>query len=113
MQILAFVLTALALVFKTTASPVLSCSTTEAIAQSAYKMAFLITTKNYDALSEVWTKDIVYDSSDLGQYGGRTNGLESAIAATRRSGENANSSALVTNLLVLDMITPKKARVNT
>lgn len=103
---------ALALCFTITASPIPTSSTTEAISRSAYKSAFLISTKNYDALSQVWAKDIKFDSSDLGQYGGKTSGLEQTVAAVRESGENAKVSGIVTNLLVLDMITPKKARVN-
>ena len=67
------------------------------------------------ALSEVWTKDIQFDidSSDLGQYSGKTSGLEQTVAAVKKSAEDAKLSGLVTNLLVLDMITPKKTRVNT
>lgn len=96
-----------------TASPVPTSSITEAISRSAYKSALLISSKNYDALSEVWTKDIQFDSSDLGQYGGKTSGLEQTVAAVKKDGEDAKVSGIVTNLLVLDMINPKKARVNT
>jgi hypothetical protein len=59
------------------------------------------------------TEDVVYDSTDLGAYGGKTNGLEETIAAIKGAGSGARTSHLVTNLLVLDMITTEKARVNT
>lgn len=113
MYFLAFVLSILALGSSVIANPIPSSSTTEAITRAAYRTAYFIDTKNYNSLNEVWTKDIVYDSTDLGQYGGKSTGLEQAAAAAQRSTQDVRTSALVTNLFVLDMITPKKARVNT
>jgi hypothetical protein len=94
-------------------SPSSSSSAIEALTQAGYKTAWLIDSQNYSAFNEVMTKDIVYDSTDLGAYGGRTNGLEETVAAIKGAGSGARTSHLVTSLLVLDMITPEKARVNT
>ena len=115
MQILTFTLSILALASAATHSPIhpSSSSAVEALTQAGYKAAWLIDSKNYTAFNEVFTKDVVYDSTDLGAYGGKTNGLEETIAAIKGAGNGARTSHLVTNLLVLDMITPKKARVNT
>lgn len=93
--------------------PPSSSSAIEALTQAGYKTAWLIDSQNYTAFNEVMTKDVVYDSTDLGAYGGKTNGLEETVAAIKGAGNGARTSHLVTNLLVLDMITPKKARVNT
>jgi hypothetical protein len=115
MQFITFTLSILALASKTIAGPVSpsSSSAIEALTQAGYKTAWLIDSKNYTAFNEVFTKDIVYDSTDLGAYGGKTSGLEQTTAAIRGGGNGARTSHLVTNLLVLDMINPKKARVNT
>jgi hypothetical protein len=90
-----------------------TASSIEALTQAGYKTAWLIDSQNYTAFNEVMTKDVVYDSTDLGAYGGKTSGLEQTVAAIRGAGTAAKTSHLVTNLLVLDMITPQKARVNT
>lgn len=93
--------------------PTNTASAIEALTQAGYKTAWLIDSQNYTAFGEVMTKDVIYDSTDLGAYGGKTNGLEETVAAIKGAGNGARTSHLVTNLLVLDMITPKKARVNT
>jgi hypothetical protein len=93
--------------------PTNSGSAIEALTQAGYKTAWLIDSQNYTAFGEVMTKDVVYDNTDLGAYGGKTNGLEETVAAIKTAGNGARTSHLVTNLLVLDMISPKKARVNT
>jgi hypothetical protein len=93
--------------------PTNSGSSIEALTQAGYKTAWLIDSQNYTAFDEVMTKDVVYDSTDLGAYGGKTTGLEETVAAIKGAGNGARTSHLVTNLLVLDMISPKKARANT
>jgi hypothetical protein len=115
MQIPTFTLSVLALAFTATAnhfSPS-SSSAVQALTQAGYKAAWLIDSKNYTAFHEVFTEDIVYDSTELGAYGGETSGIEETTAAIKSAGDGAKTSHLVTNLLVLDMINPKKARVNT
>lgn len=115
MYISALALSILALASSTVANPpsTNSGSAIEALTQAGYKTAWLIDSQNYTAFNEVMTKDIVYDSTDLGPYGGKSSGLEQTVAAIRGAGNGAKTSHLVTNLLVLDFITPKKARVNT
>jgi hypothetical protein len=115
MQLLTFTLSILALASTVLSNPVSasSISAIEGLTQAGYKTAWLIDSKNYTAFDEVFTKDIVYDSTDLGAYGGKTSGLEQTTAAIKGAGNGAKTSHLVTNLLVLDMISPKKARVNT
>ena len=115
MYISALALSILALANSVVAKPppASSSSAIEALTQAGYKTAWLIDSQNYTAFSEVMTKDVVYDSTDLGAYGGKTNGLEETVAAIKGAGNGARTSHLVTNLLVLDMISPKKARVNT
>lgn len=115
MQLLTFTLSVLALASTAVSNPVSasSISAIEGLTQAGYRTAWLIDSKNYTAFDEVFTKDIVYDSTDLGAYGGKTSGLEQTTAAIKGAGNGAKTSHLVTNLLVLDMISPKKARVNT
>jgi hypothetical protein len=115
MYIAVFALGILALAGSAVANPpsTNSGSAVEALTQAGYRTAWLIDSQNYSAFAEVMTKDVVYDSTDLGAYGGKTDGLEQTVAAIKGAGNGARTSHLVTNLLVLDMITPKKARVNT
>ena len=115
MQILTFTPSIFALASAATHSPVhlSSSSAVEALTQAGYKAAWLIDSKNYTAFNEVFTKDVVYDSTDLGAYGGKTSGIEETTAAIKGAGNGAKTSHLVTNLLVLEMINPKEARVNT
>ena len=115
MQLLPFTLSVLALASTAVSNPVSasSISAIEGLTQAGYKTAWLIDSKNYTAFDEVFTKDIVYDSTNLGAYGGKTSGLEQTTAAIKGAGNGAKTSHLVTNLLVLDLINPKKARVNT
>lgn len=103
----------LLLCFQATALSSWNPSAVEALTQAGYKTAWLIDSQNYTALNEVMTKDIVYDSTDLVAYGGKTNGLAETVAAIQGAGKGARTEHLVSNLLVLDMITSKKARVNT
>ncbi|THV93572.1 hypothetical protein D6D25_09397 [Aureobasidium pullulans] len=117
MLILTFALGVLSLASAALASPWVTNSgpTTpfEALISAEYKTAWLIDSQNYTALGEVFTDDIIYDSTDLGAYGGRAEGLEAAASALRALGNGARVSHLVTNTLVLDAITPKKWRVLT
>ncbi|THW79679.1 hypothetical protein D6D19_00983 [Aureobasidium pullulans] len=117
MLILTFALSFLALASVAIASPWVTSSgpTTpfEALISAEYKTAWLIDSQNYTALGEVFADDIIYDSTDLGAYGGRAEGLDAAASALRALGNGARVSHLVTNTLVLDAITPKKWRVIT
>jgi hypothetical protein len=117
MQIFTFTLSILALATTAAANPHTispsSSSAIEALTQAGYKAAWLIDSKNYIAFNGVFTQDVVYDSTDLGVYGGKTSGLEQTTAAIKSAGNGAKTSHLVTNLLLLDMISPKEARVNT
>lgn len=103
------------LLSSTTADPSTgsAASSIEALTQAGYKTAWLFDSQNYTAFSQVMTADIVYDSTDLGPYGGKTSGLEQTVAAIKGAGKGARTSHLVTNLLVTDLISPEKARVNT
>jgi hypothetical protein len=90
-----------------------TASIISALTQAGYKTAWLIDDQNNAAFNDVMDPDIVYDSTDLGPYGGRTSGLEQTTAAIKGAGNGARTSRLVTNLLVLDVMTPEKAKVNT
>lgn len=106
--ILSTLLTPLAL-----AAPTPSSSAIEGLTQAGYKASWLIDSQNYTAFGEVFTQDVVYDSTDLGPYGGKSTGLAQTKAAIQAAGKGARTSHLVTNLLVTEMVSPKKARVNT
>ena len=88
MYITAFTLGVFALVNIATASSPSpnSGSAIEALTQAGYKTAWLIDSQNYSASGEVMTKDVVYDSTDLGAYGGKTNGLEQTVAEQSERG---------------------------
>lgn len=85
----------------------------ESLSQSEHKLAYLLSTKDYAALDEVMTQDIIYDATDLGEYGGKTEGLTETVAGLRANGEGAKVEAIVSNLLLLDLISPKKAKTST
>lgn len=85
----------------------------EGLTQAGYKSAYLIDTKNYAALGEVMTKDIDYDSSSLGAYGGKAVGLDHVQSALQAAIGKSKVEHLVTNLYVKEFITPTKARVIT
>ncbi|KAM3424125.1 hypothetical protein BST61_g11329 [Cercospora zeina] len=88
-------------------------SAIEGLTQAGYKAAWTIDTQNWTRLNEVFTQDIYYDSTDLGQYGGRTEGIEETRQALERAGEGAITSHVVTNLRVEEMESPEKATVIT
>ncbi|KAI5202317.1 hypothetical protein E4T39_04834 [Aureobasidium subglaciale] len=90
-----------------------SGSALEAFIAAEYKLAWLIDSKNYTAFGEVLTNDVVYDSTDLGAYGGRSEGIEQTVAAIRAASAGARVSHIVTNSLVFDTITPTKWRTDT
>ncbi|KAI5195314.1 hypothetical protein E4T42_08262 [Aureobasidium subglaciale] len=114
-----FVLVISALIYGAAANPyqlhptVNSGSSLEAFEAAEYKLAWLIDSKNYTAFGEVLTNDVVYDSTDLGAYGGRSEGLEQTVAAIRSASAGARVSHIVTNSLVFDAITPTKWRTDT
>ncbi|EME80223.1 uncharacterized protein MYCFIDRAFT_156019 [Pseudocercospora fijiensis CIRAD86] len=88
-------------------------SAVEGLTQAGYKASWTIDSKNWTALGEVMTKDIYYDSSSLGAYGGKSVGLDEVTAAISAAGKNAKTEHLVTNLYVKELQTPTKARVIT
>lgn len=85
----------------------------ESLSQSEHKLAYLLSTKDYAALDQVMTQDIVYDATDLGEYGSKTEGLTETVAGLRANGEGAKVEAIVSNLLLLDLISQKKAKTST
>ncbi|GIZ41364.1 hypothetical protein CKM354_000467000 [Cercospora kikuchii] len=88
-------------------------SAIEGLTQAGYKTAWTIDSKNWTRLNEVFTQDVYYDSTALGQYGGKTEGIEQTREALQKAGEGAKTSHVVTNLYVEEMMGPEKARVIT
>jgi hypothetical protein len=88
-------------------------SAIEGLTQAGYKTAWTIDSKNWTRLNEVFTQDVYYDSTALGQYGGKTEGIEQTREALEKAGEGAKTSHVVTNLYVEEMMGPEKARVIT
>lgn len=89
-----------------------SLSAVEGLSQAFYKTAYLIDTKNYTALDEVMTDNVVYDSSSLGEYGGTSYGLDQVRAALEAAAGDAKVEHLVTNPYLRELITPNKAHVD-
>jgi hypothetical protein len=87
----------------------------EGLTQGGYRLAHAIDSKNYTLLNQVFTDDTVYDSSALAPYGGISKGKQAVIAAIKGAyySENVKMEHLVTNLYVLEMQTPERARVIT
>jgi hypothetical protein len=88
-------------------------STIDGLVQGGYRLAYALDSKNYTLLGQVFTDDVVYDSSALGPYGGVSKGKKAAIAAVQAANTNAMMEHLVTNLYVLEMQSPTQARVVT
>ncbi|KAF2208905.1 hypothetical protein CERZMDRAFT_3513, partial [Cercospora zeae-maydis SCOH1-5] len=88
-------------------------SAVEGLTQAGYKLAWVIDTQNWTRLNEFFTQDVYYDSTDLGQYGGRSEGIEETRQALEQAGERAMTSHVVTNLHVEEMQSAEKARVIT
>jgi len=90
-----------------------TASTYDAIIQAGYKTAYTLDTKNYDALGEVMTTDVVYDSTALGEYGGRSVGLDEVKTNVAKAFGDALVEHVVTNIYIMELQTPAKARVMT
>ncbi|CAK3858638.1 Hypothetical predicted protein [Lecanosticta acicola] len=89
-------------------------STYDDIIQAGYKTAYLLDSKNYTALGEVMTEDVVYDSSPLGpSYGGKSVGLENVQKAVKAAFGDADTEHVVTNLYIKEMISSIKTNVIT
>jgi hypothetical protein len=73
----------------------------EAIKQAAYKTAHIIDTKNYAALSEVMTQDVIYNSTSLGPgYGGLSIGREQVITNLKAAFGDSLIEHIVANSLI-------------
>lgn len=88
-------------------------STYDAILQAGYKTAYTLDTKNYEGLGLVMTDDVVYDSSSLGKYGGKSVGLAEVKKNVAAAFGDALVEHLVTNVYIEQLQTPSKARVIT
>lgn len=75
-------------------------STYDAIVQAGYKTAYLLDSKDYEALGEVMTDDVVYDSTALGAYGGKAVGLDQVKSAVEHAFGGAYVEHIVTNLYI-------------
>lgn len=87
----------------------------EGLTQGGYRLAHAIDSKNYTLLQQAITDDVHYDSSALAPYGGVSNGKQAVTAAIKGAyySENVGMEHLVTNLFLLEMQGPDKARVVT
>ncbi|SMQ55895.1 unnamed protein product [Zymoseptoria tritici ST99CH_3D7] len=90
----------------------------EGLTQGGYRLAHAIDSNNATLLNQVFTDDTYYDSSALAPYGGVSKGKKEAIAAIQAAYENGGMRGvkmehLVTNLLVLEMMSSSSARVLT
>ncbi|KAK3632790.1 hypothetical protein LTR56_016113 [Elasticomyces elasticus] len=90
-----------------------TASTYNAIIQAGYKTAYTLDTKNYEALGEVMTTDVVYDSTALGKYGGRSVGLDEVKTSVAAAFGDDLVEHIVTNIYIMELQTPTKARVIT
>lgn len=88
-------------------------SKVEALTQAGHKLSYILDTKNYSALSSVLARDVVLDATDLLPLtGGVANGFDETVSTFKRSGAGAKTAHRITNVLLLDEITPKKSRVS-
>jgi hypothetical protein len=87
----------------------------EGLTQGGYRLAHAIDSKNFTLLNQAITDDVHYDSSALAPYGGVSNGKQAVTAAIKGAyySENVKMEHLVTNLFLLEMQGPDKARVVT
>ncbi|KAL5116235.1 hypothetical protein ACEQ8H_005900 [Pleosporales sp. CAS-2024a] len=90
-------------------------SIVEGLTQGGYRLAYAIDSKNYTLLGQAFTDDVYYNSSALAPYGGVSNGKQAAIAAIKGAyySDAVKMEHLVTNLYVLEMQGPERARVVT
>lgn len=90
-----------------------SGSRIEALTQAGHRLSYILDTKTYAALDSVLTHDVVLDATELQPLtGGVTNGFDETVATFKRSGDGAKTAHRITNILLLDEITPEKARVS-
>ncbi|KAK5693975.1 hypothetical protein LTR97_009593 [Elasticomyces elasticus] len=90
-----------------------TASTYNALIQAGYKTAYTLDTKNYEALGEVMTTDVVYDSTALGKYGGRSVGLDEVKTSVAAAFGDDLVEHIVTNIYIMELQTPTKAKVVT
>lgn len=88
-------------------------SAIEGLTQAGYKAGWIIDGKNWDALPEVFTQDVFYDSTELGEYGGQSKGMDETRSALIAASKDSKTERIVTNLWLKEMVAPGKARVLT
>jgi hypothetical protein len=76
------------------------------------RLSYILDTKDYASLSTILTQDVTFDTTELRAGGGITYGFAENAAALQRSGAGARTDHQVTNVLLLEQISPKKARVH-
>jgi hypothetical protein len=87
----------------------------EGLTQGGYRLAHAIDSKNWTLLNQAFTDDVYYNSSALAPYGGVSQGKQAATAAIKAAyySDAVKMEHLVTNLFVLEMQSPERARVVT
>ncbi|KAK4502680.1 hypothetical protein PRZ48_006106 [Zasmidium cellare] len=88
-------------------------SNIEGLTQAGYKTGWILDGKNWTALPEVFAQDLYYDSSELGDYGGVSHGIDEARKALQAASQDTRTERMVTNLWLKEMVGPGKARVLT
>ena len=83
-----------------------------ALARASTRLSYILDTKDYPSLDTILTQDVTFDTTELRAGGGITHGFAQTAAALQRSGAGAKTDHQVTNVLLLEQISPKKARVH-
>ena len=83
-----------------------------ALARASTRLSYILDTKDYPSLDTILTQDVTFDTTELRAGGGIIHGFAQAAAALQRSGAGAKTDHQVTNVLLLEQISPKKARVH-
>jgi hypothetical protein len=83
-----------------------------AVTQAGYQLAYILDTKNFTALSTILTPDVTFDETELRVGGGKTKGFAQTVALMKLGLAGAKTQHQITNVLLLEEISAKKARVN-
>jgi hypothetical protein len=110
---LALSLLSLSSLAATSPPPARSGSTIEALTQASHKLAYILDTQAFAELDSVLTQDVIFDATGLLPFtGGITLGFNETVAIFKRGGVGARTAHRVTNVLLLEEISSKKARMS-
>ena len=78
-----------------------------AVSQASHRLAYILDTKNFTALPTILTQDVTLEEGSV-----KTKGFAETVALMKSGLAGAKTQHQISNVLLLEEISAKKARVN-